>query len=502
MPIMVGSMGAKKNNISKDVIVYGAGHALGQVVPFLLIPIYTRILSTAEYGIIDVIVAFSAMVMLVTSLGIPAAQTFYFFLHKEKEWAKNLLSTTAFLRFIITTTCVFILILFRRQVLNAISVDLHYERYFVIALVAVPFDALFSVFTNTCRMTFKKYSFVGLNLFKAVSTATLAIILLVGMDMGMEGIFYARLISAVAAVFVGYLVTREYFAVVLNWEISRKVILYGIPLLVGYLSTWVLQYSDRYFLLRNGFDGGLGEYALAYKMSAVVMLFAAAFRTAWTPFAFDNYHKNSNAPLLFAKALELYVVIAGFIALMMVLFARPVMIFIVPQQYWGAGSVVSYLVYSAVVWQSVVIISLGVMLTKHTIYSTIAFTVAAIVNIGLNAYLVPTHGIVGAALSTLISYIIAIGILYASSQKFYRIPYKICRVVLFLTAIFIMSSVVELSTWGDVSIELIKRAFVISVAVALVFLLKLISPNEFMALVRKPLRAFKRSTPAEDSPSL
>ena len=103
--------------------------------------------------------------------------------------------------------------------------------------------------------------------------------------------------------------------------VVEEMAFYALPLLPGNLSMWILNSSDRYFLVNFTTKEAVGLYSIGYKLSAIIFLVTRAFRIAWAPFGFD-ISKDEDVKEFYADVLLYYVTFLSIACVTLGLFAR------------------------------------------------------------------------------------------------------------------------------------------------------------------------------------
>jgi O-antigen/teichoic acid export membrane protein len=219
---------------------------------------------------------------------------------------------------------------------------------------------------------------------------------------------------------------------------ARALLAFGLPLVLNFLSYWVLQLSDRELLSRIGPYTGTerlaqtASYAVAYSLGTVLSTaIVTPFTLAW-PTAMYTIAKRHDASYLFRLVFRwfgLLLILAGF---GLSLASSLVLKRLFPPSYQSAGPLVPIVAMSIVFYGIYFVFMTGANLRRKTWLAAVFTTVAALLNFGLNLWLIPLYGSVGAAASTAIAYVVLAAVAYAVNQRLYRVRFEIGMFVIAL----------------------------------------------------------------------
>jgi O-antigen/teichoic acid export membrane protein len=274
----------------------------------------------------------------------------------------------------------------------------------------------------------------------------------------------------------------------------KEVLKFGLPYIPAGLAGIAMQVVDRPIVKALTNDATLGIYQLNYRLGIFMMLIVGMFDYAWRPF-FLNHAKDPDAKSLFSKVFTYYVLGAMSIFLVISLFIEDIVRMhffgkqFFPPVYWQGVEIVPWILLAYVFTGAYVVFVVGVYLEKKTKYLPFVTGAGALLNIGANFFLIPKIGILGAALSTLLSYIIMAVGMYFASQRFYRVQYewsKVLKITGSAVFMFICSHELHLRPLDSIGIG-VKIVLVVAFGAALVFLKVLDSKElaEVKALVQR-----------------
>jgi len=256
-----------------------------------------------------------------------------------------------------------------------------------------------------------------------------------------------------------------------------EVLRYGLPLVIGGLSMWSINSIDRFFLVNYSTLDQVGLYSVGIRLASVVGFITWAFRLANAPFQFEiSYSKD--APQIYARTLTYFVLITSLVCVPLALFAKPILRLLTREAYLGANIVVGLAAYSAVAYGMYQIIGVGLLITKKTLFTSVAISIGAIANVIFLFLLVPPFGMLGAAVSVLLTHAAVLTILYIGAQRAYPVPYDLKRISTILVFAGIVIGVRLIINTNHIVVEILSASGLFIVYLIMLSLLSVITVNE------------------------
>ena len=465
--------------LGKETAIYGLSSIVGRFLNFLLVPIYTNFLSPAQYGVFTNLYAYIAFIFVIYGYGMDSAYMRFVSTLEMGDKKQNF--STPFASLVVTSLVLSIAIYLAATPLGVLvgltALQGNLVQY---AAWILFFDTLSIVPFAYLRMENRAKTFAGLRVLNIVINGVLTVIFLALLHMGIEAMFIANLVASASTFVVLLWIALPQLTLRFSKPLYREFLRFGLPYIPASLASIAIQVIDRPIVKALTNDATLGIYQASYRLGVFMMLVVGMFDYAWRPF-FLTHAKDPDARELFAK------VFTYLVSLMMLLFVG-VSLFIddivrlhlfggyfINPRYWGGLSIVPVVLLAYVFTGAYVNFVVGVYLEKKTKYLPYATGAGALVNVVANYVLIPRIGIMGAAIATLLSYIVmAIGI-YFPSQRLYHVPYewgRIARLVGAALAAFLIYSVLDLepaSLYGIIIKAVICLAFIVLVLLLRVF---------------------------------
>ncbi|MBZ5546329.1 MAG: oligosaccharide flippase family protein [Acidobacteriia bacterium] len=407
--------------------IYGLGTILSKSVGFLMIPVYTRYLVPADYGVLellDLVIFFSGIFAM---MGIGSA-FFRFYVAADSAEEKKTVAITALFSVVGISLLVLVLMELHAGTLSTVAFgNATYAPLVRIVALTLFFSNLTEVPFAYLRAQQRTVLFVIIGLARTVLGATMLIVAVVVLQKGVPGVVYANLISnaLVGVTLIGALMVR------VRGKFSREkyeqMLRYGAPLIVESLAMFALVFSDRFFLRHFASLSEVGIYGLGYKLAGIVsLLVSGPFSMTWSWQQFE-LAKNENAKVLYARIQTYQLLVCVCIGLAVAVMAKDILRIMTPSGYWASARIVPIIALCYVVDNVRSVVMSGILIQRVTHHLASISLVVATVNLGLNYLLISRFHAMGAAVATLLSYALFLILSYGIAQRVYFVRYEYGR---------------------------------------------------------------------------
>lgn len=420
--------------LAQHVFIYGLGRFGLQLFSLITLPILTRILTPADYGVIDSIVAITAVAAIVSSLALESgAQRSYFDYPEEEVRARRIVLSTAFWAIVAwSATLTLTLVAMSSWLSTVVYGSDEYRTLLALAFAAMPIAVAANYFQEILRLRQQPIRYVVIVLVAATASVAAVLILVAALERGLKGYYVAGLIGGIPALVLGYTFVHGALGRLFDRRELRTMLVYSLPLVPVAGATWVMQLADRLFLLHYSTLDELGRYALAVRLSNVLLFAVVAFGVAWAPFILDLHSRDAHAERqIRGRALTYVAFVLCLGAVAISIFAREIFLVLTTKAFADAYRVVGLLAFGIVAGGFCAVTMSGISLARRTRYFARYALYVAALNTILNFALIPPYGIVGAAVSTLATSVALAVLYYYRSQRLDPVPFEVRR--LFVT---------------------------------------------------------------------
>lgn len=372
-----------------------------KILIFLLVPLYTSVLSTNDYGTYDLVFnTVSILVPLLTQNIVDAVLRFAL----DKDVNKNEVINIG-IKYFAISLCPVVIALLINSIFDLIPQFTSIAPYFFVMYVA---QALSGIILYYVR---------GLNKFKEIAVSSVLcstliiicnIVFLLIFKWGLSGYFLANVIGPFAQILYLFIYALRGYKpdlIHVDLDLEKKMLIYSRPLIANTVAWWFNNVFDRYVVTFFCGVAENGVYAVASKIPSILSVFQNIIGQAWIVSATDEFDsKDSNG--FFTNMYNLYncfMVILGSVIIGSNLLLAKIMY---AKDFFVAWKYAPFLTLS-IVFGAISGYVGGIMgAVKDSVQFAKSTIIGSFVNVILNLALVPFIGAFGSALATLLCYVI------------------------------------------------------------------------------------------------
>jgi O-antigen/teichoic acid export membrane protein len=430
--------------------IYSLGSISQTVLTIILLPLYTRYLSPADFGILALM---DLTILLITRLIVPPLDNALGRYYYKPEYSdkKELLLFNLML-VLVAKTALFALLywFFSGSLVNLLFEGDAQLLYVVQIYVAILVSECISAFLLTyIRLLEVAKYFVFLSLSKLVLSTGLMVYLLTALDLGVLAVIYGQIFGAcfLTVLTLPFMLREAKFQISLG--VVKEPLKFGYPLVISGYSNLLLNSGDRYMLNMFSSVSSVGLYAFGYRIAALLnTILIVPLNQAIFPTIYQKEENPAEQRAFIATAATYYYFVGIFMALGLSLLAREAIMLLAAPEFWPAWTVVPIIAFSYVQLGLGRFFKWGALLRNKSYHVSAMVLASALLNIGLNFFMIPLWGILGAALATLIAYIFWNGLTLYYSAKFYSLYFNLGRighitvvgVALYLVSLFVANT--------------------------------------------------------------
>jgi O-antigen/teichoic acid export membrane protein len=426
--------------LGRDSISYTIGNVLAKAVNFLLIPIYTRIFATGQYGVLDILMLVTTIIITLGNMGLSSSLTLLYFKAETEEEKKRVVTSNFLFSFFFTLILMVPVFLFSKEFSFFFLKEAGYPSYLILAVLTIPFTTTLNFAATLYRLSFKPLQFFYITLGHAVLSAVFSIYFVVLRGMDIMGALLGILISAMIFTAISIYLVRDKFGWGLSLEKFKEMMQISLPLAPVGIGVWFLDFSSRYFLVQFQSLDQVGLYAVGFRLAGGLGILIAAFRLANVPHQFE-IAKDPEAKKFYSKTIMYYFVATLFLATILSIFSREIVNIFVGANYFNAYKIIFPLALSFIFGGLYHLVSVGLMLVKKTYYITLGVLGAVISVVIFNILLTPSYGYLGAAVATAAAYFFGFLLIHLISQKHYYINIDYVRIIGIGAVCFVLSGI-------------------------------------------------------------
>ncbi len=413
--------------LSKQLAIYGLGDVATSIVSFLLLPVYVRYLSPADYGVIGLLLTVEAVAKIAFRWGLDASFMRLWYDCKDLKAQQRLSSTLFWFLSGLNGLLLAIALLAAPVIARHLFGDVRYAMLLRLVLTNTFVVGLYFIPFHVMRIRGESGRFISLTFTRSAGTLLLRLLFVIGLGYGVLGVVLADLV--ITSVFT--LLLSRWFAPLIRFTFSRALLRealhFGLPRLPHGIAHQMIAVADRYILTLFVTLREIGLYSVGASFGLAMKLFLSAFENAWAPFYFATMNEpdaQRTFKLVTTYGLAVLVLLAAGLAAVSVDIVR----LMTTPAFYDAARVIPWIGLGVLCQGVYLLTSIGLNITKQTKYYPIATAIGAATSVGMNFLLVPEFGALGAAWANTIAYAVLAFVSMHFSQRFYPMDYEWGRI--------------------------------------------------------------------------
>lgn len=421
----------KYKRLMNNTFIFAIAAFGSKLLIFLMMPFYTRVMSTEDYGIADVLVQTCNLLIPFATVGINNA-----IIRFGLDRGSN--KKGVFTIGLITIAAGFVLMALCDPIISQVSVLKGYTVYLYLFVLASALHGLCSQFARAIGYI-RFYAINGI--FATALTIVLNILFLAVFKWGVKGYIWSTIITDFTCAALVFLLTRLHRFVrfkMVTKELYMKMLSYCMPLIPNTVCSLIVSISDRYLITYMIGEAANGIYAVSNKIPTILMIVANIFAEAWQISAVTEEEGRER---FFSRVCGVYQAIAFTTASLLIVTAQLSTKILAAPSYYEAWRYIPILV-SATTFSCIATFLASIyMVEKKSMCTLVTTMLGAVINIALNTWWIPVYGIYGAAAATLISYFIMFAVRAVHSRKYVKIKWNMKKLMINIFALILQNIV-------------------------------------------------------------
>lgn len=446
----------RKKLFIENFLSYGAINALDKIVPLLMLPIITRLITdTGDFGryeMYNTIVGFGSGFAI---LGIYDAMFREYFEKESLEYKNIVTSTSARIVFFSALLISLLLIIFSRTTSQIFLNTTENWNIVVMSAIGVFLSANRAIISAPTRIKNKRKIYVFSGISYSLLYYLLAI-LFIKMGFNYNGLIYGNIIASAYLLLFFYILNRKDFNFnIYEMPVARELLKIGVPLVPCFVIYWAFNSMDKIMISHMIGIDAVGIYSIGAKVASVSMFIYAAFAGGWQYFAFSTM-KDKDQVELTSKVFE-YLGVLSFAAFAIAtLFNEFLFNLFFTGEYVKGSEVFPFLFLSPLILMLFQTAGNQLLVIRKSYLSTLCLISGLVLNLFLNYILIPMFGIKGAAFATLTGYVGSVLAMVILTIKIQLLQIK-WRFTLasILTIIFTIKLFLYYDIWSNFAVVLI-----------------------------------------------
>lgn len=457
-------------SFSKDYISYGLGFALGHLGGIITLPIYTRLFSTEEMGIIITITLVSGLIGILMSFGLQPA-IFRLFPEASKEKRKTIFFCAYVFVVFIGGLFTFIAVKYSPYLSSLLFNESIYKSILTIAFLTTYIQSLTNICLAILRIKRKVILFNTLTVVTVIVSLLFVLLFVLILELGIMGVFLGNLVGVVIGKMITAFSIKDYFVFRFRKADFKELLSFGLPLVPSEFANWANQRLGRLAILYLLGISSVGIFGVTAKIATIFSIIIYAWRQSWVPFSMSIL-KDENRDLVYSKVLYYYLLVCISGAFLLCIFSKELISFIATSRYVEGIIILPWILGAMIIQGIAPITRLGLFISKKTVWISLASWSSVIAHIVFVIVFIPVLGIEGAAIGFFVASVIRIGLLTFWAQQKYPLNFPIiATILLILVYLFLANVVIRISLFENSYVMQILRYLIGSTGIATFFYL-------------------------------
>ena len=443
----------KNNNFIKSFLIYGLTSGISRFVSLLLIPLYVRIFSTSENGVIDMIQTIIQASMIFGLLQLESSlQRYYYELDNRNR--KIMISTIIIFVFVLS------LLISISLCLSADNISTYFfktDLYSVEICIAAMIIPLINIsILNFIILRYKKRSIVFsvITFIQVLLTSSLIILFSLNFKWGIKSVFIGQLFGYFFVIVAQFVYIKNDVGFIFNKEALKKYLKFSLPELPARIGSESVSRMNRFILITYLSTSALGIYAVAVKFASSIELINSAFIMSWKPYMYESL-KTDNYKTKFLQIYKTTLYFSFFIIIFLSLYSPEIISLFTTREYYEAKFLLPGLFLFNGLYIIKSVVDIGPSVSKKMIYVTYIYFTVAIINIVFLFLGVKAFGLKGVVYALILTNFILIIFSWYITERIHPIGFEIKKFIIkFLLLSFIILILM------NVELHLVIRVFI------------------------------------------
>ncbi len=428
----------KKNlkDLLNHSLIYSFAWISSSMLSILLLPIYTRYLTKADYGILEILDYTNAVLRLIMVAGFHSSLAKFYNGENDPENKSTVISTG--LIFVFTSALIGCsLCIFNHDSLSALLFgEGDYSKYVIINMVVLFADLLSLISTTYFVVSKKSKLFLMYNMIRMAIGVCANLYFLIVLKLGVMGMLLGSLSATgfIAIVLTTHVLMKNRFH--FDFKLLKRMLKFSLPIIPAMLCATVMHNSDRFLIRYYCSLPDVGLYGLGYKFPFMLnALILQSFSYVWSGATMYEISKQPDAKYQYAKITTYFITFFVFMLFALSVFSSPVVRILAAPKFFAAHQIIPLVALGLCFHAFYIFFTVGAFLKEKTWLLSMSYAPAAAINIIGNILLLPLYGYMAAAWMSVITYFSFAVFAYFSCRRALKITFEYKR----LTAIFLFA---------------------------------------------------------------
>ena len=325
------------NKLFKNTVIYTIGNILPQAMGFVLLPLYTRHLSTEQYGIVSSMQVLQVMLAVLFSFCLDRSIIRLFWDYKTEEQQRKFLGTIS-ITILINSIIVLLLVFLFRNIIQTIFSDINFYPYYAYATLTTFFLTFSLIPKNYYRLKNMAGKYMMISLVQMVLSIVFIIWFMVINKEGAEGMLKGKMVAFLLMAPVFLFITIKHIKFSFDIKILKQSLNFSLPIIPTLIAAWALSQFDRILIAKYFTLSDVGIFSLSKRIAGLITMFSGSFMLAYHPIFFElaNSIDQVKAKTKLYKYNNTYIITITLFAFLIAFFSKEIIIIFLDETYHSA----------------------------------------------------------------------------------------------------------------------------------------------------------------------
>jgi O-antigen/teichoic acid export membrane protein len=408
----------------RSLVAYQVADVVSKFIALLLLPVYTRYISPAGYGVVELLGNGVIFISIVVRFGMIEAFLRFHFSDADQA-RRDALARRAVGFLLIATTLAAAVLAAAAGPLSQLVLGHRDTTIFLIAVLGLWSFTNLELAYALLRAEERVRAYAAASLINVLITIASSVVLVVGLGLGARGLLLGNYATSTLVLVGLWWTMRHRLAPRRGMPAERLAALlrFGLPTVPAEASVYALSIVDRYYVYHHRGAPAAGLYSIAVKLAGAVAFIARAFMYAWPPLAY-SVSDDAEAARLYGLVTTYYALISAWVVAGLTLLGRWVLRLLAAPAFYGGHRALPWLALGWAMYGLWVVFLVIAGRAKVTTRNFPAAFAGLAANIVLIVLLVPRLGIAGAGIALCGAYVVMLAVMHLLTRRAFRVAFE------------------------------------------------------------------------------
>ncbi len=419
-------------------MAFQASSLLAGLLALFTLPLYTRSLTTAEFGYAETLLTIVILTSILLRAGLGEAFIRHWHEAGGDDARRQLVRTTSGF-VLITSTLALIVGVLLAEPLSQLLLGTADATLMAAGVFGIWAFTNLEMAYALLRVSERRRVYLIASSANVILTVALTVTLVVFLDEGARGYVLGNYVaSALILIGLWFFALREQIGIPRGPWLLGPLLRYGAPTIPADAAVFLLNVIDRAYLLRADSPAAAGLYSVAVKLATAVIILVRAFQLAWPPLAY-SIADDQRAQQLYARVTTAYMIVSSLLVAAFTLLGAWLVRLLTTPVFFPANEALPWLALGWALYGLYLVLVTIAGRAKVTVRTLPAAAAGLVINVGLLIWLVPELGVVGAAIALCAAYVAMLIVLFVLTRNVFTVPFEWRRIIPLVVIVTVLS---------------------------------------------------------------